>query len=210
MSIFVVLHDWRALFDLLIRNRSITPAPVGPSYPEPVLLWFHRGFKAFAILLFVVLQAVSHWRMESAVAETGSPASPLLGDFVVESVRSAGDEQNSAEENGRQLSGGDPWRYVSLQRIRSSMFDSDSRTFAIIRTMEGGVTSSAVQVDESAGVITFESGQSPIRFSVESLDDQRMKWTSDSKVLELRRIHREDFLLVNRGFRWISEIPYNR
>ncbi len=86
MSIFVSLHDWRALFDLLIRNRSITTCTSGSLLSEPVLLWFHRGFKAFAILLLIVLRIASHWRMESAIAESRSTAAPLVGDFVVESV----------------------------------------------------------------------------------------------------------------------------
>ena len=34
--------------------------------------------------------------------------------------------------------------------------------------------------------------------------------TGESLVVVARPVRREDFLLINRGFHWINEIPFNR
>ena len=50
--------------------------------------------------------------------------------------------------------------------------------------------------------------------TVELTDEQHLalSGTASSKKIEvkLHKLNREDFLLINRGYHWVNELPYNR
>jgi hypothetical protein len=54
----------------------------------------------------------------------------------------------------------------------------------------------------------------PSELKVRIVDENNIELSSDGEdqiiTAKLKRIRLEDFLLVNRGFRWINEIPFNR
>lgn len=72
------------------------------------------------------------------------------------------------------------------------------------------------QADTSRGKATLYAVDTSIKdnFTYEVLDSARLHFygvfQSDTLDLWLQRKGPEDFLLVNRGFHWINERPYNR
>ena len=54
----------------------------------------------------------------------------------------------------------------------------------------------------------------PGDLTVKQVDDQHLALSgkANGKQLEvtLHKLKREDFLLINRGYHWINEYPYNR
>jgi hypothetical protein len=58
------------------------------------------------------------------------------------------------------------------------------------------------------------AGRLPGDLTVKQLDEQHLalSGTANGKNLEvtLHKLKREDFLLINRGYHWINEYPFNR
>lgn len=54
----------------------------------------------------------------------------------------------------------------------------------------------------------------PSKFTVELLDDRQLALSgvANGKKMEIKlhKLNREDFVLVNRGFHWVNEIPFHR
>ena len=78
---------------------------------------------------------------------------------------------------------------------------------------------SAYGTTDAEGRVRFstfqpDDGVLPGKIGYRRRDDDRweLSWTEQSQenVAILRRLRREDFLLVSRGFRWINERPFNR
>ena len=74
-----------------------------------------------------------------------------------------------------------------------------------------------VQCNEQASDVGLElRGDRTITHTLEySIDDEGILTLSGTLpsgevLMTLKRIDRNQFLLVNRGFHWINEMPYNR
>ena len=77
-----------------------------------------------------------------------------------------------------------------------------------------GYSVGAAIVDEAERTITCPTS-TPRLMNLTIKDDRIVKITGNGAggeelEIRVRRVRREDFLLVNRGFRWINEIPFNR
>jgi hypothetical protein len=72
-------------------------------------------------------------------------------------------------------------------------------------------------VSRDEKTMTLKSGAAmglPNEFTIDSIDNGRLALSgvANGKKLEikLRQLNRDDFLLINRGFHWVNELPLNR
>jgi hypothetical protein len=101
------------------------------------------------------------------------------------------------------------WRRVVIQTATTVTFwRMDDTPYAV-----------AAQVDLTAKTVTFTAGQGPQRrtigtFTIDQPAPDRLVLDgtlNDRKIrMETHLFPRENFLLVNRGFNWIQELPFNR
>jgi hypothetical protein len=195
MAVFLILPDLRRLANLFIFNRPAEPAAIRPLFGN---VWLNRGAFAFGTVLVLYITGLA---LSQAYEDLRAPKSPLYGIWNVEEVVIDGQAQPAlASDESR-------WRRV--------IFDSPSRL--------------AIQLANQHR-IRYNLNLNPQKRLLELTKREDPKWKSalsyerlgrDRLVLagrldgrkvrvSLRLDAKPDFLLVNRGFHWINEYPFNR
>ncbi len=112
------------------------------------------------------------------------PKAPIYGLYEVESFTPLAPDATR-------------WRRVAIQSptvLTVRMMDDSSRVF----NTEYNDAKSNVTIDKKS------------LFSYTRPDAEHVVLQSDSQIIKLKRIDPSKFLLVNRGFHWINERPFNR
>ncbi|HKQ72357.1 MAG TPA: DoxX family protein [Blastocatellia bacterium] len=200
MSLFLLAPDARRLLNLLVLNRPADRSPV----PQP-------GGTARAIRIGVILQlvfgaylfgmnirgAVQAWTQYGG----GAPKSPLYGIWNV-AYMSIDDV-----ERAPLITDNDRWRRVVFDRPTASTFQRMDDTFARFGSKINMETKSLTltKQDDPKWTATFS-------FQQPAADRMILQGEMDGKKVQMRLelFPREKFLLVNRGFNWIQEYPFNQ
>ncbi len=207
MAIFLAAHDARRLANLFLLNR---PAPRAADVPLFRRRWSHQGTLALRTLLVVAFLGSSFYdayKMSKTDGEQ-APKPPLYGAWNVDEMVSDGAVRPPL------LTDATRWRrvvfaypgYVALQPIGAT--DARSKSFY------------AVVVDAKAKTLTLTKGpmtkdkawRAVFAYSQPAPDRLVLDGVLDGHKIHAMT-HREDrskFLLVNRGFHWINEYPFNR
>ena len=199
MCVFLAALDRQRLIDLFLRGRA-TPAP--------------RHFELFTtqrskIAALVAGVLVSVWMIGSTfyseysgLYQFGrlSPRGPLYGIFEVEEfVRNGAVQPPLLTDSTR-------WR-----RFATNKFS------ALVRLSTDSMVRFGLQTDTLAHVATLATGPDStkwVRLSYLFPDSVHLALTGriagDSVEMKLRRRPESSYLLVNRGFHWVNEVPYFR
>ena len=211
MAIFLMLPEFPRLSNLLLWNRPTTKVEYQPPYTTPSTIWVQRAVKAYVIVMLICIPLGTHLHKEftHTVESLGTPE--YFGDYQV--VEFTNDGQvvpfNTAH--------GSRWHIVSMQRFAwtpdGSPGTSDMFTIRMMnKTRAGGFAN--LSDDETTISLKSKTPAVPKDFHVVVVDESTLMLSGDIEgrpvSAKLKRMHREDFLLVNRGFHWINEFPYNR
>jgi hypothetical protein len=88
-----------------------------------------------------------------------------------------------------------------------------------VRKMDDSLVRYSAKLDEAKNTLTLSEGNSPTNdntpgvrytFSVSQSPADQLTLSNDRLVLKLRRVDPNVYPLLNRGFHWINELPYNR
>jgi hypothetical protein len=202
MAVFLFVADAPRLANLLFWNRARGPVALGPPYVNAYTVWLQRLVKAYLIVVGVALPFYYRFRMdmESAVATQQAP--DWFGTYEVEEFQRDGDVVPPLV--------GDPerWRRITLRRVPWGPSD-----MMAIERMDGSRLGGQciVAPDENSFACPMIS---TANWNVDREDDGRVRFTTTfdgrSISVRLRPLRREDFQLINRGFHWINEFPFNR
>ena len=201
MAIVLAAPDAKRLVDVLVLNRSAAARVVRPLF---VRKWPKIGAVALATV-FVGFTVFNNIRFGLQYYRTligpNAPKPPVYGIWDVESMSKNGVPQT-------------PLLSDSLQ-IRRVIFGGLSR--ATFRTMSDSVERFSMKVDSVKHELTLTGRFDPklghvLTYTRPDSDHLELsgKLGSDSLVMRLRRLDENRFLLMNRGFHWIQELPYNR
>ena len=201
MAVFLAAPDAKRLIDVLVRNR---PAPARPHRP---LFASRRATVVAAALATLVVGWTIYNDVKFGLTyyrETigpNAPKPPVYGIWDVESLTKNGVEQ--------------PPLLSDSTRIRRVIFGGLSR--ATFRLMSDSVSRFTMKVDSVKHELAFTGRFDPknVRtLSYTRVDPAHLvlagKLGADSLVMRLRRYDESRFLLMNRGFHWIQEQPFNR
>jgi hypothetical protein len=205
MSLFICLPDCSRLANVLFWHRAVEPVSLLPPYTGKVTIWVQRSVKAFLIVVAVGIPVVMHTIGEWKSARPFS----ALGDWNVVEILVDG-QANSAEfteslgKRTLSLARTFPPAPDRAQIAATAMFRAENKT---------ALTGSAI-IHWDRMVLT--GGGLEILFS----DQLKWKLVGDEMELNdqmngkaitihLKRVP-EESLLMNRGFRWINERPFNR
>lgn len=211
MACFLALIDLPRLFNLFIRNRNAEPADFHPPYTGRRTVWVQRTIKAAIIVIGIAFPIYQKVQMERNYVpfEEGQPE--FYGTYVVESFTRAGEEVPPLTTDGSR------WDRVSIRKTRR--FEQNQIVvvdYLSVRMMNEIQFASQFELspDETELDLTNASPAVPQKLRVREVDKQHIiidgGTNANSISITLRRLNREDFLLVNRGFRWINEYPFNR
>ena len=186
---------------MLVLNRPAAARVVRPLF---VRKWSKIGAVALATAFvgFTVFNNIKFGlQYYRTLIGPNAPKPPVYGIWDVESMSKNGVQQT-------------PLLSDSLQ-IRRVIFGGLSR--ATFRTMSDSVERFAMRVDSVKHELALTGRFDPklsqvLTYTRPDSDHLELsgKLGSDSLVMRLRRLDENRFLLMNRGFHWIQELPYNR
>lgn len=162
----------------------------------------HRAVKGVMVIWLCVVPA---WQLVHS--DHFAPARPtvgptLYGTYEVQMFFVNGKNQPLSTEHPYR------WQYVSF--VAPPPYAGQSQSMVAIQALNGPAIYAAAAVSEDDQTVELVSGAATGKYSYQLESDDRVLLTGDKTRIVLKRIRRGDFLLVNRGFRWINEYPYNR
>jgi uncharacterized membrane protein YphA (DoxX/SURF4 family) len=202
MAVQLMFADRRWL-QIGLLNQTAQKRELGPSYSKPYFFPFHLVFKVLLIGLGVVLP-MGTTLIQSLSVEPKPTTNPMLGAYRVESFKQVEPSVNGSKQMAE-------WQNVILREFPSFGPSKPGFTQMQIRTKDSQKETFRVKLQLETNTIAIENTESQFVFSNED-NFVRLTGTLKGKAIEavLKRITRDDFLLVNRGFRWVNEAPYNR
>ena len=192
-AIFLLLPDARRLANFFILNRSTEQVRMEPLFRRP--LW-HRSALVFSSLLLLLVTGTALYQSYDQRRSFTADRSPLYGVWQVE-------EFSLGQTN---LTDGQRWRRVVFDSGRvavqtatdlyerfGTQFDQEKRTLTLRRRADPGWNTVLTYEQLSPEVVTLAG-----------------KLNGSEMTARLRRSEEHKFLLTDRGFHWINEVPFNR
>ena len=199
MTLFLLSRDIQKLFTFLFSSKPIEGLTVikRPTFKKPLDISF-KLIKAF-VLIYSLGYGFYNTLEAKKTYGSDAPKSKLYGAYEITNHVINGD--TLTHYKSKQL-----WKYLIFERQGSAQ----------VRKMNKQRISYKTEIDTTNKKIKF----SPYRGKG---DDFTMNYTKsedkfdfkfinnkDTISVETRKLGKDDFLLINRGFHWISEYPFNR
>jgi uncharacterized membrane protein YphA (DoxX/SURF4 family) len=211
MAVYLLLADAPRLANLLIWNQPVDKTSLLPPYSGSKTIWLQRALKAYIILLGFA------WPLGSFLYRERYAPAPRLAQPAFYGTYEVDEFLVDGQPVPPLLTDNTRWRYLSLNRSPFGRGGAGTPTdyFSIRmlnRTQRGGPF--ALSSDEKTLTLQTAGPAFPDKLTIDSLDDKRLALTgiAGGKKLEvkLHKLNRDDFLLMNRGYHWINELPLNR
>ena len=195
MSVFLMAPDLNRLLNFLLLNRPVRPAILPKPSSVPALRVAKAALKVFIIgfFLFSTIKGSLNNYHQYVV---GGPKPPLYGLYDVETFnRNGQDVPPLITDRNR-------WKRVVIQ----------TPTALSVRMMDDSPRAYSTTYNAGNSTVTISPGPGTLSYSRPDADHIVLqgKLLGDTLVITLRKIDRAKFLLVNRGFHWINERPFNR
>jgi hypothetical protein len=198
MAVFLIAPDLGKLTGFLVLNRPA--APLTASGPVFEKRWMRIGalcIKILFVAFFPLQNALQNYRFYQSAVLNPADRPPLYGLYQVESFT----------RNGKEV----PPLITDVSRWKTVVVQNAA--ILQVRMMDDTLQGFAAQYNASASSLTL-TGISKIILTYSRPDADRVVLTGtlDNNPLEVRMRRRDpsEFLLVNRGFHWINELPFNR
>jgi hypothetical protein len=194
MAFFLLAPDLRRLANALVLNRAAPPADLTPRFERR---WLRVAVMVFWMLFvgYKLFGSISgSWqRYKQTYINPQRP--PLYGLYDVSSFTRDGRELPPVDRDWKR------WRKVAI----------DFPAFLTIRMMDDTVRRYPAQYDAAKSTITLDK-KGTLTYSRPDADHVVLQGTMSGSpaTIQLVRIDPSTFLLFNRGFHWISELPFNR
>jgi hypothetical protein len=200
MALFLALPDARRLADLFLWNRPAPPARIEPLFGRR---WIHRGTLGLRTLAIAAYVAWAVYGSYQTMQEYGdlSPKPPLYGIWNVDEMTVDGRVKPpllTDETRWRRVVFGDA-RTIAIQLVDDSRqrfsvkLDPAKRTLELSRRSDPKKLQRLAYAQPAPGRLVLDG----------ALDGHAIH-------AALHRVDPRSFLLVNRGFHWINEYPFNR
>jgi hypothetical protein len=198
-AVFLLAPDLRRLANAFVLNRPTGAVPLVLRWPAP---WMARTAAVLKVLVVGALLATTVGMSVQMMRFRNQTSTPdLTGGYAVESFSSDGRIFPPLLNDAAR------WRTVSFRPFGVLVRTMNSSTVRRFRATNHPTTKTLVLVttdsDPKSFVMTY-SRSSPDRLRMEGQID------GHALIVDLRRIDEHQFLLVNRGFHWINEVPFNR
>jgi hypothetical protein len=201
MTVFLLLRDLKKLLQFFFTSKPISLTMIRQPKKEgdKSLSLISKILKG-VLLAYIFIGA--YFNLMSAQENYGSkaPKPALYGLFEVEHFEKNGDTiPANIFDNER-------WRYLVFERVGAVQIHKmdKSREFykSEIDTLERKVTFTSYQDSTEMYFFNYRKTDSTLNFET--------IFKSDTLIGKTKRLTKEDFLLMNRGFNWINETPFNR
>jgi hypothetical protein len=200
MAVFLAAPDLRRLLNFLVLNRGNEPAEL--SAPRFERRWIQISAIVFQVLFlgcFFGSAINMTWNEYKELNNEKRP--PLYGLYAVETFSRNGQELPPLSTDSSR------WKKVSIQhpgRLGIRMMDDSTKYY---NTQYDAATNSFALWERGE-----KSQTNVLAYSWVDADQVVLQGELGTNALSvhLRRIDMSKFLLLNRGFHWINEVPFNR
>jgi hypothetical protein len=199
LSLFLILPDWPRLRNFFLLNRTVAPAPDRMTRSQrrsQVLLGLQLLF-ALYVTLSMAYGAKQGWFEFGG----GAPKPPLYGIWNVDQMQIGDEPRPPLVTDDRR------WRRVILDRPGRAVFQKmdDSLVVCAAKIDQEGKTIELTKTDDKNWKATLSFARpAPDRLTLNGAMD------GNQLAMDLRLMDREQFLVLNRGFHWVQERPFNR
>jgi hypothetical protein len=212
MALYLLLADAGRLANLLIWNQPVDKVSLLPPYTGSRTIWVQRALKAYIITIGIGWPMGQFVYRERYAVDTKLAQPAFYGSYEVDEFLLDGQPVPPL------LTDNTRWRSASLMRVPFGPGGVRRPTdYFSVRMMNRTQRGSPFVLSSDEKSLTLQSGAMgglPSELTVESTDDQRLALSgiANGKKMEikLRKLNRDDFLLINRGYHWINELPFNR
>ena len=195
MAIFLLIPDARRLANFFILNRPAEVVSEQPLFRRPA---WHRGALVVASLFLIAVVGTSLYQSYDQRRFLMSMRSPLYGIWEVE-----------------EFSLGQSTPAATAQRWQRIIFDSSNRI--TVQTPTNPQERFGLQLDQEKRTLTLRKRDDPGWNTVLTYEQVSPEIITLAGALNgseltarLRRSQERKFLLIDRGFHWINEVPFNR
>jgi len=205
MAIFLMTPDLGRLATMFVLNRPVGAADLDvPAIEIPRVppRWRAIGAVVFKILFvgyFLFGTIKGGWEGYQGYI-VNPPKSPIYGLYEVEAF----------SRNGRDvpplMTDATRWRRVMIQSpavFSVRMMDDSVRRYSTVYNSAKNTVAVSTDQEKSKSAFTYSRPDAEHVLLAGSLANEAL-------VVKLKRIDPSKFLLVNRGFHWINERPFNR
>ncbi len=212
MALYILLPDLQRLANLSFWNRPVPKVDLRPPYRGPKTIWVQRAIKAYIIVMGIGLPLYEtakreFWAPQSKLTEPSFYGSYEVDEFLID-----------GHPVPPLLTDATRWRTLNLRRFPWGPGGSPGQTdYLTIRMMDRSPIGGEISLSADGATLIFQSGGAgtvPGELSIQIVDDRHlaMSGVANGQKIEvkLHKLNREDFLLFNRGYRWINEFPFNR
>jgi uncharacterized membrane protein YphA (DoxX/SURF4 family) len=200
MSVFLLAPEFSRLVDFFLRNRLVEPST------QPALFRTRRANRialAVQIVIGVWLVGINAYGSWSGwhIYGDGRPKSALYGIWNVDEFTIDGQTRSPL------LTDNDRWRRIVFDFPERTAFERMDETFARY--------SATIDINNQTLGLTKnddKNWKADFHFQRAAQDQLTLDGKMDGHTIhmQLQLVDRNKFLLVNRGFHWIQEYPYNR
>ena len=195
MAVFLVLPEAGRLANFFILNRPAENVRTQPLFRRPLL---HRAAVVLSSLFLIAIVGTTLYQSYDQRRSITGYRSPLYGVWEVEEF-TVGQATESA----------------SAQRWLRVIFDSPRRT--AVQTATDPHQRLLSQLDHEKHTLTLTKRDDPnwntvLTYEQVSPNTMTLNGTLNGSQMtaRLRRSENRKFLLTDRGFHWINEVPFNR
>ncbi|HNC32428.1 MAG TPA: hypothetical protein PKX08_20605, partial [Cyclobacteriaceae bacterium] len=201
MTLFLLLPDMKRLFKFFFTGEAIS-LPVMPA-PAIRKKWLRITGYSLKYLLIGYVLIVTSIELADSAKEYGdaAPKPPLYGAYTVKSFVVNHDTVPPLTTDSTY------WKHLIIQWGE----------YAQIRFLNDSTRGYSMKVDTTAHTVYLKqrldtTNKSLLAYSMVDERNMLLKGTikQDSVVILLNRKTDKNFRLMNRGFHWINEYPYNR
>ena len=193
MAVFVMLPDARRLANFFILNRPTEYISAQPLFRRP--LW-NRGALVLSCLFLIAVVGTSLYQSYDQRRTFAGQRSPLYGVWEVEEFNLG------------------PTTTAPAHRWQRIIFDTPRRMAVQTTTAQERY---GLQLDQEKRTLTLRKREDPSWNTVLNYEQISPEVITVAGVLNgsqmtarFRRSEERKFLLTDRGFHWINEVPFNR
>ena len=197
LAFFILLPDLKGILQTILRLKTVAAKPFEPYFQKKWLVVAGYLLKWGLIIWMSYTQISSNMDI---IYRYGSkaPKPVLYGCYEVLCYYENGEEVLPIHGDE------DTWRHLVFEYQGNAMVHTNAGT----RVWYGA----EVNPDEQFIVLKRMNETSHWNYSQPQPDRMTMEGVAPGKTfyVEMRRKDKSDFLLTNRGFNWINEVPFNR
>jgi uncharacterized membrane protein YphA (DoxX/SURF4 family) len=214
MACVIALPDAKRLIRAVVLNKPTPPAPERRLFERRWMDLTGAAVKAVLVLALIGLQGYSSIEQRRQMLDTSSQPK-VIGSYDVTKFAEGGVDKPML------LSDATLWKRIGVRAM-----GTEPPSFLLsVRKMNNDSIRYNLALDEKTSEmkLTPWRGGSPLPEGETEPAPETLRYTLDGKQLtlegtisgtplkvELKRLEATDFLLVNRGFHWINETPFNR